>query len=88
MSLLVTDVNARRPPAVDHVAEITLFSSLRVEVHLASGFPGARPGNGTGVVGCVVGGVIMKRIPWTYLTEHPVDGGGFAPHWMHRRVGV
>ena len=89
VSLLLTDVNARRPAAVDHVAEITLFSSFRIEfLELASGFPGARPGNGTGGAGRVAGGVVIMRIPWMHLTEHPVDGGGFAPPLMHRRVGV
>ena len=76
VSLLVTDVNARRPPTTDHVAPITAFSSFRIEfLELASGFPGARPGKGTGVVGRIVAGVVIVRIPWMHLT-------------MHRRVSV
>ena len=71
------------------MAEITLFSSFRIEfLALASGFPGARPGNGTGGEGRVAGGVVIMRIPWMHLTEHPGIGGGFAPPLMHRRVGV
>ena len=89
VSLLVTDVNARRPPTTDQVAPITAFSSFSVEfLERASGFPGACPGNGTGAVGRVVGGDVIMRIPWMHLTEHPGIGGCFAPTMMHRRVNV
>ncbi len=73
---MVTDVNARHPPATDHVAPITAFSSFRIDLEeVASAFPGARPGKGTGFVGRIVAGVVIVRIPWMHLT-------------MHRRVSV